>query len=389
MIIETQMINPLSSDRLLSLFGFFLTLHLISLMASIAVAQITVGILVVLAILMLLSGLRYTRTILDVSILVFISARILSIIFSEYAAISVESLHREIAFYTSFFAIVLYLQNVDREKENSHFQWLFVSSAIVCAIAIVKVVAGIDNRANGLSGGGTLASHLSMVILAAVIYRDKIELFRSRLYFLTLMVILTAGLLFTTKRGDWIATLAAVLLYGFVFSRKLALALVVMVVGVTFAITPFRERLLTLTHPLENSSDRIALWENATMHAKEHPFLGFGPRTFPVVFTARERIGDKGIGSWHNDFIEIYMESGLVGITAFLIYLVSIFVCCIKLIRTKHPTKLLCGWMGLLILIAYLIIGLFGSLTLSITNAMLFRFFIAVISVEQLRKPPP
>jgi O-antigen ligase len=227
------------------------------------------------------------------------------------------------------------------------------------------------------------------VIIAVLMKKHDTTIFRSPSWFIILFAVLVAGLLFTTKRGDWIATTAAVLIYGLVFNKRFALAFVAVAACVVLAVTPFRERLFTLARPMDNSSDRVVLWQNALSHADKHPILGFGPQTFDSVFTARAETSDKGIGGWHNDWIQLYIESGALGIITFCLLLGSIAYCSLVLIRTPHHEGLLIGWMGILMLVSYIIIGLFGSPTTSITNIMLFRFFLALLSVQHLTRLRP
>ena len=50
----------------------------------------------------------------------------------------------------------------------------------------------------------------------------------------------------------------------------------------------------------------------------KHTFLGFGPRTFQQIFPYTNEFSDKGIGGWHNDFLQVYFESGIAGLMTFL-----------------------------------------------------------------------
>jgi hypothetical protein len=140
--------KSLSSGRLLLWFGVFLKLHLLSLMVSIAVAQLTVGILAAIAVLMFINGYRYRRTIIDIPLLLFVAVRIVAIVMSEYPAMSVVTLTRELVFYADYFSIVFYLQNVKTEEQSSLLRWLFASTAIVCVIAVAQVLLGVVERAH-------------------------------------------------------------------------------------------------------------------------------------------------------------------------------------------------------------------------------------------------
>ena len=46
----------------------------------------------------------------------------------------------------------------------------------------------------------------------------------------------------------------------------------------------------------------------------QHPIVGFGPRTFHEIFPLFDAMPIRGVGSWHNDYLQVYMESGLLGL---------------------------------------------------------------------------
>ena len=90
---------------------------------------------------------------------------------------------------------------------------------------------------------------------------------------------------------------------------------------------------------------------------------------------------DKGIGSWHNDFIQIYFESGFLGLTSFLIIIILPYYFLIKLLRNNINIVyknilwgVLLGFSGLIL--SALTAGFIDSPILSIV----FAFLITLIS---------
>jgi O-antigen ligase len=378
--------NPLNA-KLLFAFEIGLKLLLASLLVSIVVVQILVGVLFILWIILMMRGQRYKPTQLDLPILVFILVRILTIIFSEYLSLSIVSISRELIFYVSYFFTVYFLQTADRSKISSLLRWLIISTAIITPVAIMQFILGYTLRANGLSGGGTLATHLSMMIVLTLIARNDKSLFPKPVYSYAALLIFALGLLFSMTRGDTIAVFFAVMLYAFLFNRKLAIGVALFLFIIAISIPMIRVRFATLIDPVNNSSDRIVLWQTAFERAGEHPIMGFGPETFHVVFNNLAKVDDKFIGGWHNDFIQMYMESGIIGIVSFGVIIVLLLSFALRLIRyyKGKEVALNYGWLGLLLIIVYLIIGMFGTPTFSITNAILFRFLVAMIVVDYHR----
>ena len=114
----------------------------------------------------------------------------------------------------------------------------------------------------------------------------------------------------------------------------------------------------------------------------EHPLLGYGPRTFTNVFSKRDLLADKGVGSWHNDYIQIYMESGFLGLISYLALIGFVLLTGINFLRKKKPSpenKAFVG--GSMLAITALMIG---ALTSGFINspqiAVLLAFFISIIS---------
>jgi O-antigen ligase len=374
-------------SKLMPVFEICLKLLLASLLVSIVIAQILVGILFILWVFLMAKKMPYKPTRLDIFILIFLVIRIFSIVFSEYTAMSVIAISRELVFYVSFFFTVYYLQHVERTKLFSIFKWLIGSTVIVTLIAIAQVLLGYTARANGLTGGGTLATHLSLVIILTLIARTNHSIFPRAIYANLVLILFACGLFFSMTRGDTIATFVVVLIYASVFSRKMLIGVGLFLIAIIILVPSIRYRFATLANPLDNTSDRLTLWKAAQARDGEHPILGFGPETFSVVFNDFEHTADKNIGAWHNDIIQLYMESGLLGVTSFALIILLLLLWSIKLIRHRkiYGDELNVGWMGLLTILSYLIIGLFGAPTFSITNAILFRFFVAVIAVEYQR----
>jgi len=126
-------------------------------------------------------------------------------------------------------------------------------------------------------------------------------------------------------------------------------------------------------------SYRDVLWRGAAMIGFEHPVIGFGPRTFRGIFPLMSELGDKKIGSWHNDFIQVYMESGLVGLVPLLWLVAASFSSSIRAIRSRrlspeHQEILI----PMLVSISIFVIA--GGM-LDTIMGLVFRFDLAVLAL--------
>ena len=388
-IVPAEKSSPIRTETLSRWLDYGMKIQLASLLVSIAVAQILVGFLGILWIILMARGRRYTRTPLDIPLFIFIAVRSLAVFFSEFPAESFSTFSRELVFYISFFFSAHYLQQASREQVIGTLRWLFVSTAVVAFLSTFQVIFGMVERANGFTGGGTMATHLVFVLPFLLLSLENKEILKSRWVVWILLATVGMGLAFSTKRGDWLAAGAIVFLYGLIFNRRLLLGALLFGAVVVALVPEVQERLLTLAAPMENASDRLPVWEAAAQRFGEHPILGFGPRTFRSVFQDVDKLTDKGISSWHNETIQIYMESGALGLASFFFLIGFLVFLSVRLIRSKvaglHGFRP--GWAGVLLVMGLLIVGLFGTPAVSITNAMLFRFLMALIAVEFMRMP--
>jgi|GEM_PF-2227340 len=375
------------NSKLFSAYHVGLQLLLASLAASIVAAEVLAGGLFVLWVVLMARGVRYRRTALDIPVLIFIFVRLLSIVFSEYPSMSYITITRELVYYAGYFFTVYYLQNVGRQRIESLLKVLFVSTGVITVIAIAQFLLGHTLRVNALTGGGMLSTQLAFVILVALVAKDVKSIFRSPMVFWLLISVFAIGLALSMTRGDWIATAAGIVLFSAMFNRKLLFGMIAFSLVLVLVVPSVRHRMTTLENPLQNTSDRITLWKNAVALIGVHPVLGFGPETFHAVFRDVDHLVDKEVGAWHNDILQLYMESGGIGVLSFALYMGCLLFLSLRLIMhfRYRRDELNVGWMGLLVLIAYLISGMFTMPTISITNGILFRFLIAIVAVEHQR----
>ena len=384
---QTAVQRAWANDRIFQFFHVGMLSLLASLAVSIVAAEILVGFLFVLWIVLMIRGVRYKRTPLDIPILLFILVRLTTIIFSEYPSLSWNAVTRELVYYVSYFFTVFYFQNSSDEKALNLVRMLLASTAVVTVVAISRYALGYVPKVNALTGGGMLSTQLALLMpVLFVAARERVAV-PSRILVWTGVAIFGAGLAFSMTRGDWLATIAALVVFSFVLDRKMLIGIIAFVTILAVALPSVRHRMSTLQNPLENTSDRTTLWRNAAELAGSHPLLGFGPATFSAIFNDVGSLGDKHVAAWHNDFIQIYMESGGAGVLALAGMLSAAFVLAVRSVRSRIRVRngFDSGWMGILVLLVYVVSGLFTMPTISITNAMLFRFLIAMVAVDYVR----
>jgi len=264
---------------------------------------------------------------ITITFIVFIGMRILSIIFSEFPDLSVHSLNKEIFFYLIFFVFLFELSRYDEKKLHFLFQMLIIAAILASIVGFSKVFFGISERAKSTTSGySTLGMFLSVIFAIVFTLGKSKEFFPSRIWWLITLLVIAMGILFTFNRSNWISVGLIILIVGLYRERKVLSGLIIILALVIFLIPSLTDRFGQIVHFTQHLSDRDVLWRGALMIWDQHPILGFGTRTFNEIFLLHDQLADKGVGGWHNEYLQIYLESGILGLVTFLWLLFSFFI---------------------------------------------------------------
>ncbi len=319
----------------------------------------------------------------------FVLIRILSTLFSDYPDSSNQMYYKDLLFFLSFFAFGYYLKVFDENKLRTIYYAFVIAAIFVACIGLTKFITGNTERAESFTSGyATFSSYLVSVIGFALILFRIIKDKQQKLLLAAGVVLMISGIVTSLGRTNIVIAIF-ILFIGIVAIKikvRYAVALFLLAIGISWVsfqlnVKEFNKRIETPVY----LSDRDVLFETAKeLFMKfEKPIIGYGPRTFHDVFTNREQISDKGVGSWHNDFIQVYFESGFLGLAAFLVIIFLPFIKalkCLKDCRLSEERKyfLIGAVLGLVgLVLSALTAGFVNSPVLSI----LFAVFITTISV--------
>ncbi len=343
-----------------------------------------------LSIMWLLESIENKKRAFDVFtslIIIFGLIRIVSIFFSQYPSVSYQSFYKDALFYLSFFSLSFYLKAVGKEKIRLILYWFLIAAVIISITGLFLFNLNLVERTQSFTAGyATFSSYLVAALgLFLVFHEENNERLRSIFIISGIALILTAII---TSMGRTNIFISGVLFFAALFLRKfkLSFAFIIVLITILLSLFSFNNNRVEVTNRVDNPtdlSDRNVLLEGAKLLALSHPVLGFGPRTFHQIFPLKNKLADKGIGSWHNDFIQVYFESGVLGLFSFLLIIFSVYYYGIKLLRrninntdSKIILSTLFGFSGLVL--SALTAGFIDSPILSI----LFAFFISIISAE-------
>ncbi len=361
-----------------TVFSFLLSLFLL---------QIFAGLLVILYLFEKFEDKKKGFDFFGLAFLVFIIVRIISIIFSEFPSVSAESIYKDMLFYLGFYALNFYLKVFDEKKYTIIINSFAAAAVLITLIGAIRFNLGAVERAQTFSSGYTTFSAYLLTGLGVQLFLfDDTKSKRSILIWMAGTAVILYGIIISLGRTN--IAIAGLMFLIFIIIRKLKIryAVIVILLTAVLSVISFSANTLLVSQrigtPLQ-LSDRDIIYKGAKEILFDHPLLGFGPRTFPQIFpdSLKSQLSDTGIGSWHNDFLQIYFESGLLGEIIFLILLTMPFIISIKYLRKDYINKNIL--LGALFSIGGLILSAVTSVFInSPVLSVVFAFLFAIVARE-------
>lgn len=370
---------------------FYLTILLsVSFVLSIFALQLFAGLLVILWLLEKNSGKRKAIDKIVVLIVIYGLVRTIAIIFSEYPSVSVQTFYKEGLFFLSVFSLGFYLK-VFGEKKRRQIIYIFIAGAALNSIiGLTRFNLGLVERAQSFSSGYTVFSVYLLAAFGVAIIISDLSGIKQRYFYLHIILsaIILAGMVSSLGRAD-IAAAILILLAGIFLKRiKIRQVIFICLGAAILSSISFLNNSTEATQRVEaptQLSDRDVLYKGAVELIRNHPLLGYGPRTFKEIFPLKDELTDKGVGGWHNELLQVYFESGFAGLTAYLALMVGIFSSGISFVkRNKNENSIIV--LSILVSIAALLLSaLFSGFIDSPVLSIVFAFLVSVLSSESFR----
>ncbi|MBU5436818.1 O-antigen ligase family protein [Tissierella sp. MSJ-40] len=204
-------------------------------------------------------------------------------------------------------------------------------------------------------------------------FLNNLDSNRNRICFIITLICI----ILTFSRGAYISILIALVISFMIEKdrkwkcRSILLAIIVLfvlvnvleVLGIGY-VDLFKRRFLGMLS--SGGSGRSIIWKNAFETFIKNPIFGIGINAFLNYSTS-----NYGIHNYiHNTFLEVLVESGVVGFFIYGLFLILVFFSCIKLFKKNKETKfLLVTFIGMM----------FQMFFLSILLSEVFYFIILLI----------
>lgn len=372
---------------------YLLVASVCSFLFSLFLLQLFVGALSVLWIFDKFSEKKKAFDIFSKVIFIFLVVRIISILFSSYPGDSNQAYYKDALFYFGFFSFDFYLKTLDKKRIKIIVYSFAVAAAVIALIGLIRFNLSLVDRAQSFSSGySTFSSYLLAGFGVLICLSTDIK----NVYILktVLLALILSGVITSLGRTN-IVTIILLFIAAF-FLKKINIkeASIIILLTVVLSAISFYNNSVEANARMEQPaslSDRDVLLKGSKDLFLEfkNPILGYGPRTFKDVFPYREMLTDKGIGSWHNDFIQIYFESGILGLAALLTIIIVTYYFLIKILKNNIDNEYKIVLLGVLLGLSGLILSaLTAGFIDSPVLSLVFAFLISLVSgINYLVKP--
>jgi O-antigen ligase len=179
-------------------------------------------------------------------------------------------------------------------------------------------------RAQGLHPSGiTYAHNLLFPLTFATAWLSTATSWRRCVTLLAGWLVMVLALIFSFTRGVWVAFAVVLVMIGALRGRRHALVAAAVLGALAFAVVslgPAVQRRAVSTFDVAANLGRSQIWRANVDMIAQRPLLGWGYgnyKRFRTPFYARYPSADTTAHA-HNDFLQVWVDSGLVGLGAFL-----------------------------------------------------------------------
>jgi len=349
----------------------------IDILVAIHILVLTVFFKVVLA---SYKKFRIPYNFLILSICLFYLWMALSITWSPAPSIS---LHMFV--WLSIFPLCYFIYSLKQPDD-----WSYLPIGILCVsliIAFIGIWQGVFTEEAPRSlfrTRNTYPAMLNLIVLPMVAYFISPQQSRNRSSILLGMILFIHffAVFQTGSRGATISLLLG-LVFIFVTSwkyiKKFSFIKVVIILTTALLLTNIQTESFTIDRlkglsavtSIDSMSHRLLMWQSAWQIIKIAPVIGTGIGTYYIISPSFRHIDDPGPGYFlHNDFLQFWLETGIIGLGLLLMIMVAMFR--FFIIVLKHDNLKIHNRLEITGLLA-------GLISISIHSLVDFNFYIVAI----------
>lgn len=208
-----------------------------------------------------------------------------------------------------------------------HGLYQYVTKAEMPSYWVDRLEAGITTRVFSIIGSPNILGSLMVLIIpiAISLFFSETKLLK-KLFFVSVTLAMSATLIFTSSRSAWIGFVVAMAVFFWLKDKRLIVVLALVILAAYLFVPTVANRVNYLISPeymvSSASGGRIARWTIAIEAIKQHPFFGLGLGQFGGAVAQNFKIPNAFYVD--NYFLKIATEMGIIGLTAFVIFIYNI-----------------------------------------------------------------
>ncbi len=365
---------------------------------SIAGAQICVGLVFLFLILKFSTypkSFNFSKEIVILPVVVYLCTQFLAAVLAPNSSQTLKAFTEE-WIWIIYFITVFSIKNPEQIRKI--YTALLATSVLVAMYAIFQHFWGMDLyrhkvlpqfEPHNFAAMGFFGQHLTyggyvmLILLLGLGLSGKFKMsFKLNLFYKVGLLLLGLALIFSYARSAILGAVVGVLFWGMIKGKKLFLYLLVVVI-LLLGLVSFLEPQLSKrigyafspSHP--SNSVRMGLWQTSWNMIKDKPIFGIGPGNFSKVFD-RYKVPQEydTIAHPHNDYLNVWVNSGIVGLLAYLFLWFSFLRRLAKKFTISIPI--------ITVLVGFLAAGLFQCYYTDQEIGMLL-FFILGLGMAEIR----
>lgn len=204
------------------------------------------------------------------------------------------------------------------------YQWKVVGIAVDPSTVDLTINQGLGGRIYSTMGNENVYGELLVLTIpyfAYLIINEK-PLYKKALWFALLMPVMLV-LLKTASRSAWIGFAVSAVVFVFFWNIKLVPVILILgAAALPFLPSSIYRRILTISNFNDSSIDyRIKIINSSFPMLKDYwsTGIGLGHRAVSIIFQRYKTFGVTNAAHSHNLFLQIWLESGILALTSFLL----------------------------------------------------------------------
>ncbi|MBS3812029.1 MAG: O-antigen ligase family protein [Halanaerobiales bacterium] len=223
--------------------------------------------------------------------------------------------------------------------KKNNYKILLPTISIGITISVLYIIYNYFStnisRATGIFSNINDTGTLLMVSLIFVI--SYFEFLKNKYRYLMLIpgILGSLAILLTLSRGSFIGLIAGLTTYSLRSKKHIVVfVIIILLMSTVIYSNPKLNNRFFDSITIRENMDRIYIWLSSVEMIKDYPIKGVGPGNFPIIYPLYKHDYDQKTHTMsyaHNIFLNIAVETGLIGFILFSAIIIIILIMAIKI----------------------------------------------------------